>query len=143
LSPNSSQFSRSSKVCFNFSHRCCFLDPPYLWYHPPHMNETTSGGMNMSTLLVPGSVILAGLLIAGAVYWNNQHPSATTPTGTGQQPTVNISNVKTDGEPYIGNPSAQITIAEWSDYQCPFCKQFELTTLPQIVQTYVIKAKRK
>ncbi len=51
--------------------------------------------------------------------------------------TVNVSAVKTTGEPYIGSLNAPVTIAFWSDYQCPFCKQFETTIFPQIVSKYV------
>jgi protein-disulfide isomerase len=91
---------------------------------------------------LPAAVILAGLFIAGAVIWNGSHPS----TGSGQVPVapkVDIKNVKTDGEPFIGSANAPVTIAEWSDYQCPFCKQFELTTLPQIDQNYIQAGKVK
>ena len=99
---------------------------------------------NTNKFLIPAAVILAGLFIGGAVIYNGSHPVGTGTTGTGTTPTtVNIKDVKTDGEPFIGSASAPITIAEWSDYQCPFCKQFELTTLPQIIQNYVATGKVK
>ncbi len=87
-----------------------------------------------------GAVIVAGLLIAGAVIWNGSHPAGTagpTTRNAGGAPSVNIKDVKTSGEPFVGNPNAPVTIAEWSDYQCPFCKQWEISTLPQILQNYV------
>jgi protein-disulfide isomerase len=96
--------------------------------------------------LLPGSVLIGLILIAGVVYWNGQHPGTAgtqQAAGTAQTPPVNIKNVKTDGEPFMGQANAPITIAEWSDYQCPFCKQFELDTLPQIVQNYVDEGKVK
>ena len=98
-----------------------------------------------SNKFLPVAVVVAGLLIAGAVVWNGSHPSAGTPqvAGTGTAPAVDIKNVKTDGDPFIGQPNAPVTIAFWSDFQCPFCKQFELTTLPQIIQNYVNTGKAK
>lgn len=45
--------------------------------------------------------------------------------------------------PFIGNPSAPLTILFWSDFQCPFCKRFEIETLPQIVKDYVDTGKVK
>jgi len=93
---------------------------------------------------LPAAVVVAGLFIAGAVIWSGAHPSTggtgTTPTPTG---TANIKDVNIEGDPFIGNASAPITIAFWSDFQCPFCKQFELTTLPQIVKDYVDTGKAK
>jgi len=106
---------------------------------------------------LPIAVIAAGLIIAGAVYWNGAHPSS----GSGQAPTggsgntpaaVNINNVKTDGDPYIGNPNAPVTIAFWSDFQCPYCKAFEVggvagvttpAALPDIIKNYVDTGKVK
>lgn len=102
--------------------------------------------MDTNKWLMPVAVVLAGLFIGGAIIWNNAHPAqlgAGTVTGTTGTPSVNISDVNTAGDPYIGDPSASVTIAFWSDYQCPFCKQFEQQTLPQIVQNYVNSGKVK
>ncbi len=97
---------------------------------------------------LPAAVIIAGLFIAGAVMWNGSHPAAPAPSGqqAGNQPSavaVDIKNVKIDGKPYIGQANAPVTIAFWSDFQCPFCKRFELDTLPQIVKNYVDTGKVK
>ncbi|MCX6786479.1 MAG: thioredoxin domain-containing protein [Candidatus Kaiserbacteria bacterium] len=88
-------------------------------------NETTN------KFFLPVAVILAGLFIAGAVIWNGSHPSAS----SGQAPTapkVNIADVKIDGNPFIGQANAPVTIAFWSDFQCTFCKAFEVGGIPQI-----------
>lgn len=94
---------------------------------------------------LPASVLVAGLLIAGAVLWNGSHPAQQAAQNGTQpvQPTADIKNVNTADNPYIGNANAPITIAFWSDFQCPFCKQFELNTLPQIISTYVNTGKAK
>ncbi|MFA6519757.1 MAG: thioredoxin domain-containing protein [Candidatus Paceibacterota bacterium] len=94
---------------------------------------------------LPAAVILAGLFIAGAVLWNGSK-SPVAPSGTAAAPaapSANIKDIKTDGDPFIGSANAPVTIAFWSDFQCPFCKQFELTTFPQIVKDYVDTGKVK
>ena len=95
-------------------------------------------------MFLAGSVIVAGILIAGAVVWNGQHPAGPSGTGgTGAAPSVNVKNINTNNSPFIGDPNAPVTLIEWSDYQCPFCKMFEVQTLPQIVQNYVNAGKVK
>jgi len=91
---------------------------------------------------LPVAVIVAGLLIAGAVLWNGSHPVAA-PGGNGDAPKADIKNVRTDGDPFIGKADAPITIAFWSDFQCPFCKKFEVETLPLIIKDYVDTGKAK
>lgn len=92
-------------------------------------NETNSK-------FLPVAVVVAGLLIAGAVIWNGSHPSAapagTDPSETPKAVVVDIKNVKTDGNPFIGQANAPVTIAFWSDFQCPYCKAFEVGGIPQI-----------
>jgi len=82
---------------------------------------------------LPASVILAGIFIAGAVLWNGSRPvTGTEPGGGAAAPKVDIKNVKTAGNPFIGEENAPVTIAFWSDFQCPFCKAAEVGGIPQI-----------
>jgi protein-disulfide isomerase len=101
--------------------------------------------MDSSTnkFLIPAAVVLAGLFIGGAVVWNGSHPSGSGTGGAGGTQAVDINDVKTAGEPFYGDPNAPVTIAEWSDYQCPFCQQFEDSTLPEIIQNYISAGKEK
>ncbi len=88
-------------------------------------------------IILIGVVVLTGLLITGAVFWGAQ--PAATPAATA----VDAKNVKTDGEPFIGQANAPVTIIEWSDYQCPACNQFEISTLPQVIVDYINAGKVK
>ena len=103
---------------------------------------------SMNKLSTPMAVVLAGLFIAGAIVWNNAHPYAKT-AATSPSPqapaaqAADISKVKIDGEPFMGNPNAQITIAYWYDYQCPFCRRNEEDTMPQLIKDYVDTGKAK
>ncbi|MCY4490594.1 MAG: DsbA family protein [Thaumarchaeota archaeon] len=45
--------------------------------------------------------------------------------------------VSLDDDPIKGSPDAEITIVEFSDFQCPFCARFYEQTLPLIEQEYL------
>ena len=95
---------------------------------------------------LPAAVVIAGLFIAGAVLWNGSRPAqapGTAGVGVPAAPKVDIKNVKIDGDPFIGQANAPVTIALWSDFQCPFCKRFEEETLPEIIKNYVDAGKVK
>ncbi|MFB5606155.1 MAG: DsbA family protein [Nitrosarchaeum sp.] len=51
--------------------------------------------------------------------------------------------VSLDDDPMIGNPNAPITMIEFSDFQCPFCKRFHDETLPLIKTNYIDTGKIK
>lgn len=98
--------------------------------------------------LTPIAVVLGALIIALALYYGHSSTGTTPAAGTqpaaqGATQAVNIANVKTDGDPYIGSPTAPVTMAVWFDYQCPFCKQFDEGALSQIYTNYVQTGKVK
>jgi protein-disulfide isomerase len=43
----------------------------------------------------------------------------------------------------LGNPKAKVTMIEFADPQCPYCRQYELDTLPALVREYVRTGKVK
>jgi protein-disulfide isomerase len=47
------------------------------------------------------------------------------------------AEVRVTGRPGLGRPDAPVTIVEFSDYQCPFCKRFFDQTLPEVKKRYI------
>ncbi|MDP3956269.1 MAG: thioredoxin domain-containing protein [bacterium] len=100
---------------------------------------------------VPVAIIIAGILIAGAVYFSTSKGANTVAVNNqqGQQVAqqqgvaVDGSKVKTDGEPFVGNPNAPVVVAEWFDYQCPFCKRFDSDAIAQLMTDYIKTGKVK
>jgi protein-disulfide isomerase len=70
---------------------------------------------------------------------NAGQPVPTTPV---LQPTAAASSgsalqVSADDPRAIGDPNAPVTMIEYTDYECPFCRSFFLETRPQIIEQYV------
>lgn len=113
------------------------------------MPENTSK-KDFSKLYVPGAIVLAGVIIGiSLVVALSPRQSAVNQGGTAK---VNIKDVHIEGDPFIGEPNAPVTMAYWSDYQCPFCKAVEVGGVPQIplepaipklIQEYVNTGKLK
>lgn len=60
--------------------------------------------------------------------------SAAKPSGT----TPDISNAA-----FMGNKDAKVTVVEYSDYECPFCRKFFVNTVAQFEKDYVSTGKVK
>ncbi len=90
----------------------------------------------MEKIAVPIAIIIAGGLIAGALYLSNAKPAtvAKTDASTTQTTSGKIRPVSPN-EHILGNPNAQILLVEYSDTECPYCKQFQLT-LHQLINDY-------
>ena len=75
-----------------------------------------------SVLTVPVAIVIASVVIAGAIFYTNGVPR-------GQQ-----ALVRNDDHVW-GNPNAAVKIVEFSDIECPFCKKFHPTML-RIMEEY-------
>ncbi len=71
-----------------------------------------------------------------------QPPSAAAGQPLGNQPSGPV-NVSADDDAFLGKENAPVTIIEFSDFQCPFCRRFWKETLPQIKQAYIDTGKVK
>lgn len=94
--------------------------------------------------LTPIAVLAGALIIGGALAFGSG--AARDNAQDGQQPkavAVDIKQVSSDKSPFVGDPNAPVTIAVWYDYQCPFCKMYELNTLEQVYENYVKSGKVK
>lgn len=91
-------------------------------------------------------------LLTGYFIWGNQaanvantQPQAEQPSGQGneaqapvatQAPTYVRYDIATEGYPSFGPEDAPITIVEFSDFQCPFCKRFHQETYQALLESY-------
>lgn len=83
--------------------------------------------------LVPVAIIVAGALIALAIYsGGTKAPSNTASNNSEELMTLPAVN---NGDHILGDAKAPIVIVEYSDTECPFCKVFH-NTLKEIVNSY-------
>ncbi len=93
-----------------------------------------------NNLGIPVAIVIAAALIAGAIYFSGKQPAPTPLPGTGTTPpeqvTPEVTVLPVTAEDHIrGNPNAPITIVEYSDFDCPFCKNFH-ETMNKIMEEY-------
>lgn len=94
------------------------------------MDQTQTNKNNIS---VPLAIVLAGAMIAGAVYLGGRTPL---PEGRNLAKTE-LPDIESVGsaDKIFGNKEAQVIVVEYSDLECPFCKVFH-NTMHQIVDEY-------
>jgi len=101
-------------------------------------NQKSSG------VLLPGSIVAAGLLIAGALVYNVG--SENLPTANSNQPVNNAtadSGSFLDDDVVLGDPGAPVAIVEFGDYQCPFCGRFFRDAEQRLRADYIKTGKAK
>jgi protein-disulfide isomerase len=129
--------------------------------------ESSSG---WSGGFLPASIILAAIIIAGSSLYNTRAilrvlgsggsnfkgitqiegtgqaappaPSAQAPTAP-LDPSQPIKVPDRADAPLIGNKNAKVTLYEFSDFQCPYCKKFFDETFGQIKTKYIDTGKVK
>lgn len=87
-------------------------------------------GFVIAVAIIIGAFIIHGTFGSGRV--NDQAAAELQPSVP-----VDIKNATLAGEPFIGNPEAKVVVAYWSDYQCPYCKKFEVGPFQDILKNYV------
>lgn len=83
--------------------------------------------------LIPIAIIVAGLLVGGAVFLSSRGGSVT-PSTTGTPEDIALPPVTAEDH-ILGNPNAQLMVVEYSDFECPFCKNFH-QTMHRIIDEY-------
>lgn len=99
-------------------------------------------GSNNNKLSTPVAVIIAGVLIAGAVLYTGRNNSGAVAKQVVVPGDASLDQIRpvTEADHLRGNPKAEVFVVEYSDTECPFCKQFH-KTMKEAMSEYESKGK--
>lgn len=106
-------------------------------------------GFDKNKLILPASILIAAVLISGSLLYTRGGLKSAANTGgqqqaAGNQPVPGAKvNVSADNDAFLGNEKAKVTVIEFSDFQCPFCRSFWRDTVPQLKKEYIDTGKIK
>lgn len=94
--------------------------------------------MNNKNLTLPISIVIAGIIISGTIYYTKKPspppPNNTNPIPSQKQEMKGPKEITADDH-ILGNPDADLTFILYTDLECPFCKKFH-DTLNQMMDEY-------
>lgn len=107
------------------------MDTKTLFSHPAAL----PGSVLLSALIISSSILVGGARTSPpeqAVVVGDSAPKAAAP-----QAIKDYASLVTPTSPALGSEKAPVTIVEFSDFQCPFCRKFYNDAYQEIKKTYI------
>lgn len=102
----------------------------------PSENTSPTSEQRSASYAIPLAIIAGFAMVAAAVYFSNQTAAPDDTTGRTTDTAAPARIAPINGDDHVrGNPNAPIVIIEYSDFDCPFCKQFH-ATMQQVMNEY-------
>ncbi len=108
------------------------------------MSEEITIRLNKDHLWKYSTFVLLVVVIIGAIAFFTGDSSSRGEVATeGTNPSQQVAGatekveVDIDDDPVLGKKDAPVTIIEFSDYQCPFCRKFWQDTMPSLKKEYI------
>jgi protein-disulfide isomerase len=118
---------------------------------------------NQPAWILAGGLVLGALIIAGSIVFgfhalvknqlafggqallaaNQAAPAAVGAAQPTQAPGAPVTVADRANEPTLGSKNAKVTMVEFGDFQCPFCKQYYQQSYAQIKSQYIDTGKVK
>jgi len=116
------------------------------------MNIVQKNPISTNAIVISVAVLLGAILITLAIVGNSSSSRVESKNLVGiekkdntpppeEAPTEGVVSIAND--PVLGKKDAPVTIVEFSDYECPFCKRAFTDVLPQLKKEYIETGKVK
>ncbi|MEX1064105.1 MAG: DsbA family protein [Candidatus Paceibacterota bacterium] len=95
--------------------------------------------------VLPGSILIAALLISGTLIFTRNQGGELAQIGSGGNGQIGGPveiNVNSDDH-VLGDKDAEVTIVEFSDFQCPFCRALWSGAIEDIKRDYIATGKAR
>lgn len=89
---------------------------------------------SLLTWLIPAAFLLG--IGVGYLLWGGKIENSAQTAVKDEATGTTRYDVPVDDDPSMGPTDAPVTIIEFSDYQCPYCKKWHDEVLPQILKAY-------
>ena len=104
---------------------------------PVHVKETMqSQWLRQLGLLALGSALGAGMTMTIQHQYSKKESA---PQASPKTPQKLSFDLLLKQEPAVGSETAPLTIVEFSDYQCPYCKSFQKKVFPKLKNDFIDK----
>lgn len=96
-------------------------------------------------LTLPSAIVIAAAIVSFSIlvskgggfgFGSLNNPNSNSKSSVGE-PLGGRVQVSADNDPFIGPENAKVTLIEFSDFQCPFCRRFWQDTLTEIKKEYI------
>ena len=127
--------------------------------HHTHHDSATSSKFFNPAIILGTSILLSAILLSSSIVYGSLYLAKNLSVGIagGQQNVAAaqgqaaapapagaaVTVADRSGEPVLGNKNAKVTVEEFGDFQCPYCKQFYQDTFGKIKSTYIDTGKIK
>lgn len=128
--------------------------------HPHHHTEehhaaAEKKSTEKNVYALSAAILLSAILLSASIFYNvklaikalgggnlkslsqTQAQIPNTPQQAAQAPDSGSAKVSIDDDPVMGNKNAPLTIIEFSDYECPFCKRSFNDVIPNLKKDYI------
>lgn len=96
--------------------------------------EASKQGRQRVWALVGGAVLFAAIVVVALIVISSGGSSSDDAGNTGD--VAVFEGIPQKGN-VLGDPNAPVTMVEFADLQCPFCKEYTANVLPDLVEKYV------